>query len=94
MNISCPYCHQPHALFWECGSAGKPALKYRCNSQRQIKHLKNGDIELNKVIQSIVIGTKGSIKTKPYESDPTIPEVWTRAKIKQAQSDSQSHFPI
>lgn len=92
-TLVCPACGEPHALFWLVSTSGKPLLKYRCNRQKSIRHYTWG-VETHSTSQAIIIGYKGSPETAPYETDPTIPEVWSKRKIKKAQQHNQPVFPI
>lgn len=92
MNIQCPTCNKPHALFWRVGVKDRD-LVYRCNRVEKFRDTdmmdQNGRPRVETYYGTGTIAVIDSALLAKAEI-AQLPEEWTAAK-RQAEQNKNQH---
>ena len=90
-TITCPTCHQQHALFWDVQKGGKKTLSYLCDRQKRF------EVETKYGGKDVERSFTGKLSCpehlKPLDLS-SIPEVWSRTYSEDIHNKQQGQLSM
>jgi hypothetical protein len=90
MTITCPQCHEPHALYWQRWGDNTRHLYYRCNKTPVILNQHHAWKPPKMRLSSRQVMVEDQIliiKSKKLGGE--IPELWNKTKARKNQEQEQ-----
>jgi hypothetical protein len=90
MTITCPQCHEPHALYWQRWGDNTRHLYYRCNKMPVILNQHHAwKLPKMRLSSRQVMVEDPILIIKAKKLGGEIPELWNKTKTRKNQEQEQ-----